>query len=96
MALEYVSKSATGCANAIGKEALLNLNNLAVHNTKQFEKVEQWARLKEQARGRLKKMVDEEKVRNKAELESLRRDMVAWKDQAEQMDATRWKAIKER
>ena len=40
MALEYVSKSATDRANAVGKEALQNLNYLAVHNTKQFEKVE--------------------------------------------------------
>ena len=96
MALEYVSKSATDHANVIGKEALLNLNNLAVHNIKQFEKVEKWARLEEQARGRLEKMVEEEKARTKAELESLWRDIVAWKDQAEQMDATRQEAIKER
>ena len=96
MALEYVSKSAMDCANAVGKETLLNLNNLAVHNTKQFEKVEQWARLEEQVRGRLETMVEEEKARNKAELESLRRDMVAWKDQAEKMVATRREAIKER
>ena len=54
------------------------------------------ARLKEQARGRLEKMVKEEKARNKAELESLRRDMVVWKDQAEEMEATRWEAVKER
>ena len=47
MALEYVSKSAMDRANAVGKEALLNLNNLAEYNTKQFEKVEQWARLEE-------------------------------------------------
>ena len=84
------------CANAVGKETLLNLKNLAVHNTKQVENVEQWARLEEQDRGRLEKMVEEEKARNKAELESLRRDMVAWKDQAEQMEATRREAIKER
>ena len=96
MALEYVSKSAMDRANAVGKETLLNLNNLAVHNTKQFEKVEQWARLEEQARGRLETMVEEEKARNKAELESLKRDMVAWRDQAEKMDATRREAIKER
>ena len=44
MALEYVSKSATDRANAVGKEALQNLNYLAVHNTKQFEKVEMWAK----------------------------------------------------
>ena len=75
---------------------LLNLNNLAVHNTKQFEKVEQWARLEEQTRGRLENMVEEAKSRNEAELESLRRDMVTWKDQAEQIDATRREAIKER
>ena len=96
MALEYVSKSVTDRANAVGNEALINLNNLAVHNTKQFEKMEQWARLEEQARGRLETMVQEEKARNKAEMESLRRDMVAWKDQAEKMDATRREAIKER
>ena len=59
MALEYVSKSAMDRANAVGKETLLKLNNLAVHNTKQFEKVEQWARLEEQARGRLETMVEE-------------------------------------
>ena len=34
MALEYVSKSATNRANAVGKEALQNLNYLAVHNMK--------------------------------------------------------------
>ena len=79
MALEYVSKSATDRANAVVKEAPINLNNLAVHNTKQFEKVEQWARLEEQARGRLETMVEEEKARNEAELESLKRDMVALK-----------------
>ena len=38
----------------------------------------------------------EEKARNKAELESLGRDMVAWKDQEEHMDATHREAIKER
>ena len=96
MALEYVSKSVTECANAVSKEALINLNQLAVHNTKQFENVETWARLEEQARGRLEKKVEEEKARNKAELESLRRDMIAWKDQAEEMEATRREAIKER
>ena len=96
MAVEYISKSATVHVNAVGKDALLNLNNLVVHNRKQFEKVEQWARLKEMPRGRLEKMVEEEKARNKAELESLQRDMIAWKDQAEQIDATRRKAIKER
>ena len=37
MALEYVSKSAMDRANAVGKETLLNLINLAVHNTKHFE-----------------------------------------------------------
>ena len=57
LALEYVSKSATDRGNAVGKEALLNLYNLAVHNTKQFEKVEQWAMLELQARGRLEKLV---------------------------------------
>ena len=41
-------------------------------------------------------MVEEEKARNKAELESLRRDMVAWKDQAEEMEATHREAVKER
>ena len=96
MALDYVSKSAMDRANTVGKEKLLNLNNLAVHNTKLFEKVEQWARLQEQARGRLETMVEEEKAKNKAELESLRRDMVVWKDQAEMMDAIRREAINER
>ena len=52
--------------------------------------------LEEQARGRLEKMVEEEKARNKAELERLWRDLVAWKDQSEQMDATRREAIQER
>ena len=59
MALEYVSKSVTDRANAVGKEVLLNLNNLALYKTKQFEKVEQWARLEEQVRGRLEKMVEQ-------------------------------------
>ena len=93
---EYVSKLAMDRANAVGKEMLLHLNNLAVHNRKEFEEVEQWLRLEEQARGRLEKMVEEEKARNKADLESLKRDMVAGKDQAEHLDATRREAIKER
>ena len=96
MAVEYVFKSAIDHAKVVGKEMLLKLNNLAVHNTKQFEKVEQWGRLEEQARGRLEKMVKEEQARNKAELESLGRDMVTWKDQEEQMDATCQEASKER
>ena len=96
MALDYISKSATDQTDAIGKEALLNLHHLAVHNTKQFENVEMWARLEEQARGRLEKKFEEEKAKNKADLESLRRDMITWKDQAEEMEATRQEAIKER
>ena len=87
MGLEYVSKSAMDRANAVGKEALQNLNYLAVHNTKQFEKVEMWAKMEELARGSLKRKVEEEKARNKAEMDSWRRDMVAWKDQAEKMNA---------
>ena len=96
MALEYVSKSATDRANAVGKEALQNLNYLAVHNKKQFEKVEMWAVMEELARGRLERKVEEEMARNKAEMDSLRRDMVAWKDQAETMNAVRWEAAQER
>ena len=96
MALEYVSKSATDRANAVGKEALQNLNYLAVHNTKQFGKVEMWAKMEEWARGRLERKVEEEKARNKAEMDSLRRDMVAWKDQAEKMNAVRGEAAQER
>ena len=41
-------------------------------------------------------MVEEEKAMKEAELESLRRDVVAWKDLAEEMEATRRKAVKER
>ena len=61
MALEYVSKSAMDHANAVSKEALQNLSNLGVHNTKQFEKVEMWAKMEELARGRLERKVEEEK-----------------------------------
>ena len=85
MALEYVSKSAIDHANAVGQEAHQNLNYLAVHNTKQFEKVEMWVKMEELARGRLERKVEEENARNKAEMDSLRRDMVASKDQAEKM-----------
>ena len=52
--------------------------------------------MEEQARARLEKMVEEEKARNKAELESIRRDMVAWKDQAVEMEVTHRQAVKER
>ena len=62
--LDYVSKSATDRADAISKEALQNINHLAVNNTKKFEKVEMWARLEEQARGRLEEKVEKEKARN--------------------------------
>ena len=96
MAPEYVSKSATDRANAVGKEALQNRNYLAVHNTEQFEMVEMWAKMGELARGRLERKVEEEKARNKAELDSLRRDMVAWKDHAETMNAVRGEAAKEK
>ena len=89
MALEYVSKSATDRANAVCKEALQNLNYPAVHNTKEFENVKMWAEMEELVRGRLERKVEEEKARNKAELDSLRRDMVAWKHQAEKMNAVR-------
>ena len=41
--------------------------------------------LEELGRGRLERKVEEEKARNKAEMDSLRRDMVAWKEQAEKM-----------
>ena len=60
MGLEYVSKSATDRANAVGKEALQNLNYLAVHNTKQFEKMQMWVKMEELARCRLERKVDEE------------------------------------
>ena len=58
MALESGSKSATDRANAVGKDALQNLNYLAVHNTKQFEKVEMWAKMEDLARGRLERKVE--------------------------------------
>ena len=53
MALEYVSKSTTDYANAVGKDALENLHHLAIHNTNQFEKVEMWAIMEELVRSRL-------------------------------------------
>ena len=87
MALEYVSKSATDRANAVAKEALQNLHYLAVHNTNQFEKVEMWAKMEELASGRLERKVEEDKARNMAEMDSLRRDMVAWKDREEKISA---------
>ena len=62
MALNYISQSVTDRANVVSKEVLANLNNFAVHNTMQFEKVEQWARLEVSARGRLEKMVKDEKA----------------------------------
>ena len=96
MAFEYVSKSATDRSNAVGKGALQNLNYLAVHNTKQFVKVEMWAQMEELTRGRLERKVEEENARNEAEMDSLRRDMVGWKDQAEKMNATRGEVIQER
>ena len=96
MALEYVSKLATDCAHTVDKEALQNLNYLVVHNTKQFEKVEMWAKMQELARGRLERKVEEEKARNKAEMDSLRRDMVTWNDQTEKMNAVWGEAAQER
>ena len=93
MALEYVSKSATNRSNAVDKEGSQNLNYLVVHNTKQFEKVEMWVKMEELARGRLERKVVEEKARNKAGLDSPRRDMVAWKDQAKKLTATSGEAI---
>ena len=36
-----------------------------------------WAMMEELARGRLERKVEEEKARNKAEMDSLRRDIVA-------------------
>ena len=95
MAFEYVYQWATARANAVGKAALQNLNYLAVHNTKQFEKVEMWAKMEELATGRLERKVEEEKARNKAEMDNLRRDMVAWKDQAEKMNEVRGEAAQE-
>ena len=55
-----------------------------------------WAKMEELARGRLERKVKEGKARNKAEMDSLRRDMVAWKDQAETMCAVRGEAAQER
>ena len=52
-----------------------------------------WAKMKELARGRLERKVEEEKARNKAEIDSARRDMVAWKDQVEKISATRGEVI---
>ena len=62
---------------AVRKEALQNLNYLAAHNTKQFEKVEMWAKMDVLARGRLERKVEVENAKTKAELDSLRRDIVA-------------------
>ena len=44
----------------------------------------------------MERKVEEEKARNKAEMDSLRRDMVAWKDQAEKMNAVLGEAALER
>ena len=52
-----------------------------------------WAKMEELARGRLKKKVVEEMARNEAEMDSLRMDMVPWKNQAEKMNTTRGEAI---
>ena len=73
-----------------------NLKHLAVHNTKQFGKVETWVKMEELARGRLERKVEKEKARKQAEIDSLRRDMVAWKDQAEKMNVTRREVIQAR
>ena len=54
-----------------------------------------WAKMEELARGRLERKVEEEKARNKVELDSLRRNMVVWKDQVEKMSATRGEVIQE-
>ena len=96
MALEYIPKLATDRANEVGKEALQNLNYLAIHNTKQFEKLEMWAKQEEWARSRLERKVEEGKERSKADMESLWRDMAAWKDQADKMSAIRGKVVEER
>ena len=96
MALQNVSKLAKDRANQVGKEALQNLNYLADHNTKQFVKLQMWAKQEEWARSRLERKVEEEKERSKAEMDSLRRDMAVWKDQAEKMSAFRGEAVKER
>ena len=55
-----------------------------------------WAKMEELARCRLERKVEEEKARNQAEMDSLRSDMVAWKDQAEIMNAVRGEAAQER
>ena len=96
MALVYISKSVTDRAIQVGKEALQNLNYLAVHNTKQFEKVEMWAKQEEWTRSRLERKVEEEKERSKVEMDSLRRNIAAWKDQEEKMSKFRMEAVKER
>ena len=96
MALEYLHKLATDHANAFRKEVLQNLNYLAVHHTKQFEKLEMWAKMEELTRGRLERNIEEEKARNKTEMDILRRNMVTWKDQVEKMNATSGEAIQER
>ena len=83
-------------AKAVGKEALLSLNHLTVHNTKQFEKLEMWAKMEEWAWGRSERKIEEEKARNKAEMDSMMRDMVSWKDQAEKMNAMRGEAAQEK
>ena len=48
------------------------------------------------ARGRLERKVEEEKARKMAEMDNFRRDMVAWKDQAEKINTVRWEAAQER
>ena len=96
MSLEYISKSATDRVKAVGKEVLQNLNYLALHNRKQFEKVGMWAKMAELARGRLERKVVQEKVRNKAAMESLRTNMFAWKAQAEKMNAVWGEGARER
>ena len=67
-----------------------------VHDTMQFEKVEMWAKMLELARGRLERNVEEEKARNKAEMDSLRRDLGACKYHVAKMNAVQGEAAPER
>lgn len=60
--LEYISKMAIDCTNAVGKKALHNLNHLAVHNKKQVENVEMLAEMEELARGMLERQVEQKRL----------------------------------
>ena len=49
--------------------------------------------MEELARGRLERKVEEENARNKAEMDSLRRDMVTWKNHAVKINIMRREVI---